>query len=57
MNEKIRYGFGVEVNKLDKGTWSFGSGISHGAHQTYLFINFIKWNIFIGWLAKEVKNG
>ena len=53
MNEKTRRGFGVEVNKLDKGTWSFGGGISHCAHQTYLYINFIKWNVFIGWLSKE----
>ena len=53
MNEKTRYGFGVEINKFAKGTWSFGSGITHDAHQTFLFINFIKWNIFIGWIGKD----
>ena len=52
MNEKLNYGFGVKVNKHFKGAWSFGSCISHSLGETYLFINFAKWNISIGWLMK-----
>lgn len=54
MNEKSNYGFGVKVDKYHKGAWSFGSCISHSFGETYLFINFAKWSISIGWLMKEV---
>ena len=50
-NSKSR--FGIKANKLPKGTWSFGSCISHYYDETYLFINFLFWTICIGWLVKE----
>ena len=53
MNEKTDYGFGIKVYTQMQGAWSFGSCISHSFGETYLFINFAKWNISIGWLMKE----
>ena len=45
-------GFGIKVNRLEKGVWSFGSGLSHSFGETYIFINFLFWTIFVGWIAK-----
>lgn len=53
MNEKTDYGFGIKVDTQMQGAWSFGSCISHSFGETYLFINFAKWSISIGWLMKE----
>lgn len=53
MNEKFRYGFGAKGTKMEKGMWSFGINLSHALGETYLFINFAKWSLIIGWLAKE----
>ena len=53
MNEKTRYGFDIKVVPLLRGTWSFGSSVSHSFGETYLFINFAKWSIAIGWLMKD----
>lgn len=52
MNEKTGYGFSIKVRPLFEG-WSFGSCISHSFGETYLFINFARWSISIGWLMKE----
>lgn len=52
MNEKLDYGFGINVVTHFNGDWSFGSCISHSFGETYLFINFAKWSISIGWLMK-----
>ena len=52
MNDNADYGFGIKVNRMFEGAWSFGSCISHSFGQTYLFINFAKWSISIGWLMK-----
>ena len=53
MNEKTGYRFGINVTHLClEGEWSFGSAISHSYGETYLFINFAKWSIAIGWLMK-----
>lgn len=49
MNENINYKFGIKVYQTHGG-WSFGSCISHLFGETYLFINFAKWTIVIGWL-------
>ena len=49
MNEDINYKFGIKVDQTHGG-WSFGSCISHLFGETYLFINFAKWTIVIGWL-------
>jgi hypothetical protein len=53
MNEKSNYGFGIKIDRQFEGAWSFGSCISHGFGETYLFINFAKWSISIGWIMKE----
>ena len=53
MNEKTGYGFSIKVRPLFGGTWSFGSCISHSFGETYLYINFAKWSISIGWLMKD----
>lgn len=42
--------FRIKVDKQCKEMWSIGSCISHSFNETYLFINFIKWSISIGWL-------
>lgn len=55
MNDKTDYGFGIKVNLMFEDSWSFGSCISHTCGETYLFINFAKWSIAIGWLMKEVE--
>lgn len=53
MNENNNYKFGIKVDRMFDGSWSFGSCISHSFGQTYLFINFLFWSISIGWLMKE----
>lgn len=53
MNENSNYKFGIKVDRMFEGSWSFGSCISHSFGQTYLFINFLFWSISIGWLMKE----
>ena len=41
--------FGVVVEKVWEGSWSFGMCLSHSFDgQTYLFINLFKWTISIG---------
>lgn len=48
--------FGIRVDKIDMGL-SFGMCISYDkyAKECYLFINFIKWGVCIGWLTFERK--
>lgn len=53
MNEKTKYGPGFKANRLPKGVWSFGSCLSHGCGETYLFINFLFWTVCVGWMAKD----
>lgn len=53
MNENGDYKFGIKVDRMVEGFWSFGSCISHSCGQTYLFINFAVWSISIGWLFNE----
>ena len=50
MGDKKR--FGIKFLKIDLGT-SIGTGISYDKYskECYLFINFIKWEIIIGWLT------
>lgn len=40
--------FGIAVDKICDGGWSFGIGLSHDPKQTYLYINLIKWTLCIG---------
>lgn len=44
--------FGIKVDEIDRGL-SFGICISYDkyAKECYLFINFFKWCVSIGWLT------
>ena len=42
--------FSIKTNKQPDGWWSFGACISHMEEETYLFINFFKWSVAIGFL-------
>lgn len=56
MNEKNNLKFGIKVDKMFKGSWSFGCCITHDfCGETYLFINFVVWSIAIGLLAELPK--
>lgn len=48
--------FGIKVDKINMGL-SFGACISYDkyAKECYLYINFIKWEVSIGWLTFERK--
>jgi hypothetical protein len=46
---------GVVVDKMHTGQWSVGICVSHLDTETYLFINFFKWTISIGWLLMPDK--
>ena len=54
MNSKKKLKFGIKVDKMWKGWWSFGMCLSHSLNETYLFINLIKISISIGFLNKEL---
>lgn len=51
MGEITKTKFGVKVDKLWSGRWSFGICFSHDKPETYIFINLFKWTITIGMLA------
>lgn len=48
MPTKIKTKFGIIVDKLYKGRWSFGICLTHDEPETYLYINIFKWSIVIG---------
>lgn len=45
-------GWGISVDTLLDGQWSFGVCFSHFMDETYIFINFFKWSISIGKISK-----
>lgn len=47
--------FSIRTNKHFKGMWSFGIGLSHFGKETYLYINFFRWCISIGFLYEEAE--
>lgn len=51
MGQITKTKFGIKVDKLWEGRWSFGICFSHDRPETYIFINFFKWTITIGMLA------
>lgn len=53
MNEKAGYKFGIKAYRHFEGAWSFGVCFSHAFGETYLFINFAKWTVSIGWLMQD----
>lgn len=46
--------FGIKVDTMHEQSWSFGICLSHEFNETYVFINFFKWSISIGWLWKDL---
>lgn len=51
MPEKAKAKFGIKIDKIWQGAWSFGVCLSHGFGETYLYINLFKWSISIGLLV------
>ena len=49
--------FRVKVNPIIQEAWSIGLCLSHWYDETYLYINFFKWSISIGFLYSEVEDG
>ena len=52
VNNKVKPKFGIKIDKVWKGAWSFGICLSHGFGETYIFINLFKWSISIGLLFR-----
>lgn len=42
--------FSIKTDKQPKGFWSFCIGLTHMLGETYLYINFFKWSVAIGFL-------
>lgn len=51
-NKNDNLGFGIRVNDMFEGAWSFGICLSHVIDETYIFINIFNKSIAIGWLDK-----
>lgn len=65
LNDFTRPKFGIKIDKLSKGDWSFGLFFNHRlwehwhnadmvgvSHEVYLYICFFKYNISIGFIEK-----
>ena len=53
MSEKQKVRFGISVDKHYPGMWSFGVCLSHCDRETYVYINFARWSVSIGFIEKE----
>ena len=51
MDDELKYRFGLTCSKMPY-AWSFGFGLSHMGKETYIFINFYHWAIYIGKLSR-----
>lgn len=49
--------FKVDIFKNCKGMWSFGICLTHHFEETYVYINFFRWNISIGKLYTFNETG
>lgn len=45
--------FRTKVDKHPNGWWSFGVCLSHQDKETYVYINFFKWSISIGFMYDD----
>ena len=45
--------FKTKVDKNPTGWWSFGVCLSHQDKETYVYINFFKWSISIGFMYDD----
>lgn len=53
MNEHNVVRFRIKMDKNQSNMWSFGIGISHFVDETYLYVNFFRWFISIGYLYED----
>ncbi len=51
----VKVKFGAKFQKLWRGHWSLGCGISHSFEETYLYINFIKFTFIIGKICVDIE--
>lgn len=52
-NRKIK--FGIKIEKMWEGWWSFGICLSHSEDETYILINLFKWSVSIGNLYDDTE--
>lgn len=45
--------FRIKTDSRPDGMWSFGIGLSHFVDETYLYINFFRWTVSIGYLYED----
>lgn len=50
MSDNNKTKFRIVVDEIPNGWWSFGVCLSHANDETYVFVNFFKWCISIGFL-------
>ena len=50
MNKHSDVKFKIKTYKQSRDMWSFCIGLSHFVDETYLYINFFRWSISIGYL-------
>ena len=53
MNERSGVRFRIKIDKYSSDLWNFSIGLSHFVDETYLYINFFKWAISIGYLYED----
>lgn len=49
---ELKLVFGIRIDKIPKGMWSFGICLSHSYEETYIYINLFKITISVGRLYK-----
>ena len=45
--------FRIKTDKRPNDSWSFGIGLSHFLDETYLYINFFRRSIWIGYMYED----
>ena len=53
MGEHNGVRFRIKTDKHPNGMWSFGICLSHFDDETYLYVNFFKWCVSIGYLYED----
>lgn len=52
MDNEIKTVFRINIDKLEKKTWSFGICLTRWYEELYVYINILRWSIAIGKLYK-----
>lgn len=53
MDEYNKTRFRIQIDKRPDDMWSFCIGLSHFVDETYLYINFFRWSVAIGYLYED----